>query len=111
MRTMYRHTFEYYYLKVRFLDVLASEGVKAQKTLDEKYGRGNAEFLQCDVAKKDELRGDYIWKLNYMPSDQGKIAPSIDVSPMQHRRSSTSMAISILLFLISHIFLRCPWWL
>ncbi|XP_028401829.1 15-hydroxyprostaglandin dehydrogenase [NAD(+)]-like [Dendronephthya gigantea] len=45
--------------KVRFLDVLASEGAKAQKSLDEKYGRGNAVFLQCDVAKKDELRGAF----------------------------------------------------
>ncbi|XP_028401830.1 15-hydroxyprostaglandin dehydrogenase [NAD(+)]-like [Dendronephthya gigantea] len=45
--------------KARFLDVLAAEGVKAQKTLDETYGRGNAVFVQCDVTKKDELRAAF----------------------------------------------------
>ena len=42
--------------EVRFLDVLASEGVQAQKTFDKQYGSGKAVFIQCDVSKKNELR-------------------------------------------------------
>ncbi|CAB4019686.1 15-hydroxyprostaglandin dehydrogenase [NAD(+)]-like [Paramuricea clavata] len=42
--------------KVCFLDVSVSEGEKAQKSFDEKYGSGKAVFLKCDVSKKDELR-------------------------------------------------------
>jgi hypothetical protein len=42
------------------LDVSVSEGEKAQKSFDEKYGSGKAVFLKCDVSKKDELHGTYI---------------------------------------------------
>ncbi|CAB3984033.1 15-hydroxyprostaglandin dehydrogenase [NAD(+)]-like [Paramuricea clavata] len=41
--------------KVCFFDVSASEGEKAQKSFDEKYGSGKAVFLKCDVSKKNEL--------------------------------------------------------
>ena len=46
--------------QVCFLDVSVSEGEKAQKSFDEKYGSGKAVFLKCDVSKKDELHGTYI---------------------------------------------------
>jgi hypothetical protein len=45
--------------KVHFLDVLASEGLEAQKTFDKQYGSGKAVFVKCDVSKKDELRGKH----------------------------------------------------
>jgi hypothetical protein len=41
------------------LDVSVTEGEKAQKSFDEKYGSGKAVFLKCDVSKKGELRGTY----------------------------------------------------
>ena len=41
------------------MDVLVSEGEKAQKRFDEKYGSGKAMFLKCDVSNKNELRGMY----------------------------------------------------
>jgi hypothetical protein len=45
--------------QVCFLDVSVTEGEKAQKSFDEKYGSGKAVFLKCDVSKKGELRGTY----------------------------------------------------
>jgi hypothetical protein len=49
----------YYCPQVFFLDVSASEGEKAQKSFDEKYGSGKAVFLKCDVSKKNELHGNF----------------------------------------------------
>ena len=49
----------YYCPQVCFFDVSASEGEKAQKGFDEKYGSGKAVFLKCDVSKKIELHGNF----------------------------------------------------
>ena len=45
--------------QVCILDYSVSEGEKAQKSFEEKYGGGNAVFLKCDVSKKNEMRGMY----------------------------------------------------
>ena len=45
--------------QVCILDYSVSDGEKAQKSFEEKYGDGKAVFLKCDVSKKNEMHGMY----------------------------------------------------
>ena len=46
-----------FFFKVHFLDINWKEGEKVQKEFDERYDKGMAKFVKCDVTNEKEFEG------------------------------------------------------